>query len=163
MEHITFAFGLLEWPFSSYYNDSYLFLRFYIDDDEESKMVVGYTIRSKSNQSNQQLIFNKRESICAELIDNNIELLMTETWSELDYEIYSGEDLKLDILNKDLLNNAYRTEFCTILNFNELIQPNLLKKTHEILVKMMNIVTKLGITPNDLTSEALAEPQEAAE
>jgi len=148
--YLTFAFGKKEWLFSSFWDDSYLFVRFYLDDDEECKMLFGYSIRTKGNDNNQNLILMKKDEIISYLRENNEILLLVEPWSEMNYEYFSGEDLKPDILNREILDDVYRTELCNMISFEELSSPNLINDIRNKLINIADFIIKIGITPNEL-------------
>ncbi len=157
--HLTFPFGLKEWSFSYFWSDSYLFVRFYLDDDEDAKLLIGYSVRIDNNQTNQELVSKKSKQICIELKKMGKKLVLSEPYSETDYEEYSGEDLKTDLLKEENLEKIYRAEFCHSLSFEELFQPNLLTVTRDHLLEFAEFAHKLGITPNDLRNKKIDQEE----
>lgn len=160
MTHLTFAFGLKEWPFSRFWDDSYLYVRFYLDDDEDCKILIGYTIRTKGNTSNQDIIFNKKDKICKELGDNNKNLILIDPWWETNVSYYTGEDLQPELLNREDLDDVYRTELSDVISYEEMFQPNLISRISQSLIDFANLAIKLNITPTELSSETSEDPQE---
>jgi len=136
MTHLTFAFGLKEWPFSKFWDDSYLYVRFYLDDDEDCKILVGYTIRTKGNKSNQNIIFNKKDDICKELSDNDKNLILVSPWWETNTTCYTGEDLKPELLNRENLDDVYSTELSDVISYEEMFQQNLNSRIGQSLIEL---------------------------
>jgi len=137
-----------------------LYVRFYLDDDEDCKILVGYTIRTKGNTSNQDVIFNKKDKICKELSNNNKNLILVIPWWETGTSCYTGEDLQPELLNRENLNDVYRTELSDIISYEEMFQPNLISRISQSLVDFANLAIKLNITPTELSSETSEDPQE---
>ena len=160
MTHLTFVFGLKEWPFSKFWDDSYLYVRFYLDDDEDCKILVGYTIRTKGNESNQDIIFNKKDEICKELSNNDKNLVLVSPWWETNTTCYAGEDLKPELLDREVLDDVYRTELSDIISYEEMFQPNLISRISQSLIDFAKLAIKLNITPTELSSETSEDPQE---
>jgi len=159
--YLTFAFGLKEWPFSSYWNDSYFFVRFYLDSMmPDCKMLIGYTIRTKGNNINQEILFEKRNLICSELKKNNKTLALIEPWSEFNLVTYSGDDLKPDLLSRENLDDYYRTELSHVISLEDLCRKDLIKIIYTNLLELNKMVINIGITPMELTSEITEDIEE---
>ena len=103
---------------------------------------------------------NKKDKICKELSNNDKNLILVSPWWETNTTYYTGEDLKTELLNRENLDDVYRTELSDVISYEEMFQPNLISRIGQSLVDFADLAIKLNITPTELSSETSEEPQE---
>lgn len=159
--HLTFAFGVKEWPFRSFWSSSYLFVRFYLSDEEEDPIVFGYSIRTKGNKTNTDAFIDKRQEICSYLEESEtIGLVLVRPWWECNYDSYSPDEIVTDLFQRENLENVFRTEFCSAAESEEFSQRKLLKVVRDGFLKLKDVVSKLGLEPKIEEEEEEEGPQE---
>jgi len=72
----------------------------------------------------------------------------------------TGEDLQPELLNREDLEDIYRTELSDIISYEEMFQSNLIKRISQSLIYFANLAIKLNITPAELSSETSEDPHE---